>query len=612
MCGIVGQFGTSIDEAWLSQELSNLRHRGPDHQSSVRVKENLLMGSTRLAMTDPNPRSHQPMVSEFGRSIITFNGEIYNYRELRKRLESTGIVFKTESDTEVLIKWLDVHGVSGFSELNGMYALAYYSRIDKKLVLARDHLGKKPLFTLLNGGNLYWSSSLNSLLAHVGKPKLNRKSLYQYFSLGYTLDSNSILNGIQTVMPGEVISYNEDLTSVQQKITPSSRSKKDLRETLISAVKNRVEGHANVALSLSGGLDSTIIAVVLSELGVSYKTYSAIWSDSDKTRYNTDAIVAKNIARKLGVENLQIQMIGSKNLQPEVDKFVRVMEEPNNNPSGISMLKLYEEISKNDSRLVITGDGADELFGGYARHSNAARAIKVLPIPTYIQNRIASRERTVRSRVVQNFATSQMNASNPLGWLHWHWVFRPADTSDLMPTLFSKYAFIENLLEVITESSTVPSTARNVQSLLDRDRNLWLVNESNRKLDRISMEYSVEARSPFQDDEVIALSQELMQKTNYKILNKNILRDVFPETVSLGVRDDKAGFTSPVGHWLRSNPDFLAQSFQNLHRYEIFSKTYLEKLIMAPNTGSYKLIMQAWTTLIFSRWIETLGTEVEF
>lgn len=612
MCGIVGQMGTSINEAWIAQELLNLRHRGPDYQSSIRVNENLLMGSTRLAMTDPNPRSNQPMVSELGPSVITFNGEIYNYRELRKRLEKIGIVFKTESDTEVLIKWIDVHGVSGFPELNGMYALAYYSRLDKRLVLARDHLGKKPLFTLINGGNLYWSSSLSSLIAHLGKPRLNRKSIYQYFSLGYTLDPNSILNGIHTVMPGEVISYNQDLTWVREKIVPSSRSKTDLRETLITAVKNRVEGHPNVALSMSGGLDSTIIAVALSELGVTYKTYSAIWNDSDKTRYNTDAIVAKDISRKLGVQNLQIQMISSKNLQSEIDKFVRVMQEPNNNPSGISMLKLYEEISKSGNRLVLTGDGADELFGGYARHSKVAKGIKVFPIPAYIQNWIASGERTARSRVIQNFATSQMNAANPLSWLHWHWVFRPVDTALLMPTLFNKYAFIENLSEVIYESSTLSSTKRGVQFLLDRDRYLWLVNESNRKLDRISMEYSIEARSPFQDDEVIALSQELMQKTNYKILNKDMLRNVFPETVSLGVRDEKAGFTSPVGHWLRSNPDFLAESIQNLYRYGFFSRPYLEKLITAPNTGSYKLIMQTWTTLIFSRWIHTLGPEVEF
>ena len=612
MCGIVGQFGTSINETWLNQELLNLRHRGPDAQSSVRVNENLILGSTRLAMTDPNPRSNQPMVSDLRNSIISFNGEIYNYKELRGKLENKGIVFKTESDTEVLIKWLDVYGVSGMKDLNGMFALTYYSNIERKLILARDCLGKKPLYTLLVGKNLYWSSDMNSLLVHVGKPRLNRQSLYEYLSLGYTLDPNSILQGIQAVMPGEVISYTEDLTSVRESVIPTSHNlDTDLRATLVAAVKKRVEGHSNVALSLSGGLDSTIMALALKDLGVSFQTYSAIWGDSDKSRYNTDAILAKEISRKLEVENFQIEMIKAKNLSSEIDKFVRVMGEPNNNPSGISMLKLYEEIARDKKRLVITGDGADELFGGYARHLKAAQMMKVFSIPNSIQSRIAMRQRTPWSRVVQNMASSQMNSDDPLAWLHWHWVFRPADVSNLLPGLFDSKQMVKILSRTIVTKSSRNYSSSTVQSLLQRDSNLWLVNESNRKLDRISMEYSIEARSPFQDDDVIALGQQLMGEGNYKLLNKKILRDVFPETVNLGVRDDKAGFTSPVGHWLRANPEFLADSLRRLNNFEIFSNSYLENLISAPGTGSYQKIMQSWTLLVFSRWIETLGPEVE-
>lgn len=612
MCGIVGQFGKSINETWLKQELANLRHRGPDAQSSVRVNENLVFGSTRLAMTDPNPRSNQPMVSELGNSVISFNGEIYNYKELRSKLENKGIVFKTESDTEVLIKWLDVYGVPGMKDLNGMYALAYYSNFEKKLILARDCLGKKPLYTLLVGKNLYWSSDMNSLLIHVGKPQLNRQALYEYFSLGYTLDPNTILSGIQAVAPGVAISYSEDLTSVKESILPNSHHiGNDLRAALVSAVKNRVEGHDNVALSLSGGLDSTIIAVVLKDLGVTFQTYSAIWGDSDKSRYNTDALLAKEISLKLGVENVQVEMIKAENLPSEIDKFVRAMGEPNNNPSGISMLKLYEEIARDKSRLVLTGDGADELFGGYARHFKASQMKKILSLPSLIQTQIAIRQRTPWSRVVQNIASSQLSPNDPLGWLHWHWVFRPTDISNLLPGFFDNQQVIQNLSKAVTANSPLSYSGNPVQSLLDRDTNLWLVNESNRKLDRISMEYSIEARSPFQDDGVIALGRQLMREGNYELLNKKVLRDVFPETVTLGVRDDKAGFTSPVGHWLRCNAEFLADSLRQLNNYEIFSKSYLESLILAPGTGSYPKIMQSWTMLIFSRWIETLGHEVE-
>jgi asparagine synthase (glutamine-hydrolysing) len=612
MCGIVGQFGTSINETWLNQELINLRHRGPDAQSSVRVNENLILGSTRLAMTDPNPRSNQPMVSDLRSSIISFNGEIYNYKELRGRLENQGIVFQTESDTEVLLKWLDIYGVPGIKDFNGMYAFAYYSSIEKKLILARDSLGKKPLYTLLVGKNLYWSSDMNSLLVHAGKPQLNRQALYEYLSLGYTLYPSSILSGVQAVTPGVAISYSEELTSVREIIVPSSHQiGTDLRATLVSAVKNRVEGHPHVALSLSGGLDSTIIAVALKELGVSFQTYSAIWTDSDKSRYNTDAVLAKEISLKLGVENVQVDMIKSENLPPEIDKFVSVMGEPNNNPSGISMLKLYEKIARDKNRLVLTGDGADELFGGYARHLKVSQMNRILCLPSSIQTQIAIRQRTPWSRVVQNIASSQLSPNDPLGWLHWHWVFRPADISKLLPGFFNNEEVIRNLSKAVAASLPVSYSGSSVQSLLLRDTNLWLVNESNRKLDRISMEYSIEARSPFQDDAVIALGHQLMNEGNYKLLNKRILRDLFPETVKLGVRDDKAGFTSPVGHWLRCNAEFLADSLRRLNYYEIFSKSYLESLILAPGTGSYQKIMQSWTMLIFSRWIESLENEVE-
>jgi asparagine synthase (glutamine-hydrolysing) len=612
MCGIVGQFGSSIDEHWLNQELVNLRHRGPDNQSALRVSEKLLMGSTRLAMTDPNPRSHQPMTSEIGKSTITFNGEIYNYKELRKRLENKGIVFTTESDTEVLIKWLDIHGVSGLKDLNGMYSLAYYSKIDKKLVLARDHLGKKPLFTLLIGGNLYWSSSMTSLLVLVKKKKVNLQGLFQYLSLGYTLDPDSILNEIQSVMPGEAISYSENLTFAREKITQIPSVENSLRSTILTAVKNRVAGHSDIALSLSGGLDSTIIAVALAELGVSFKTYSAIWKDSDKLRYNTDAILAASISQKIGVENFQIEMINAKNLPAEIVKFVRIMGEPNNNPSGISMLRLYEEISKRGNRLVITGDGADELFGGYARHMKTAQMRRVVKVPDFLQLQIAKCERNTFSRIIQNLAVSQMRNDDPMGWLHWHWVFRPAEISNLAPGIFDEKRMIENLSDTVNNSSLTAQPGLPVQLLLLRDSNLWLVNESNRKLDRISMEYSIEARSPFQDDSVIAHAKELMSDSKYMLLNKKILKDAFPETKELGVRDDKAGFTSPVGHWLRSNPEFLAHSLRMLNSTQIFSKKYIETLIEAPNTGSYQKIMQSWTMLVFSKWVENLGSEVDF
>ena len=612
MCGIVGQFGLSIDEAWVNQELQNLRHRGPDNQSKLRIQENLIMGSTRLAMTDPMPRSNQPMSNDIVGSHLTFNGEIYNYKDLRDRLINQGISFKTESDTEVLLKWLDVYGESGIADLNGMFAFAYFSKTRQELILARDHLGKKPLFILEQANNIYWSSSISSLLVKQARNRLSHDGVLEYFSLGYTLDPGSIIQGILSIPPGQARTFSKGQEIRHKLHKPNMVPKDNLRTELTRAVANRVDGHANVALSLSGGLDSTIVAVILAELGVPFRTYTANWDDSDKTRYNTDAAVAASIASKLGVPHKQVEMIKASEMPVELDKFVLAMGEPNNNPSGLSMLRLYEEVSLDGIRLLLTGDGADELFGGYSRHLKSAKMKQILPIPSSVQAWIAGKSRSKTNRILQKAAITQAGPSDPLGWLHWHFVFRPAELENLFAGLFSKSGTAKLLLNKVKAASQLSEANSRVEGLLSRDSEIWLTNESNRKLDRISMEYSIEARSPFQDDFVVAKSKYMMGDLNFKILNKELLRSEFPEVENLGVRTDKAGFTSPVGHWLRNNKEFLASSLNELNNYGVFSEGYLRKLISAPDSGSYQLIMQAWTSLVFARWMRSIGNGVEF
>jgi len=612
MCGIVGQFGLSIDEAWVNQELQNLRHRGPDNQSKLRIEENLIMGSTRLAMTDPKPRSNQPMLNDIVGSYLTFNGEIYNYKDLRNRLINQGITFKTESDTEVLLKWLDVYGESGIADLNGMYAFAYFSKPRQELILARDHLGKKPLFILEQADNIYWSSSISSLLLKQTSNTISRDGVLEYFALGYTLDPDSIIQEIHSIQPGQARTYSLGREIRRESHKPNMVPKDSLRKELTRAVANRIEGHENVALSLSGGLDSTIVAVILAELGVPFTTYTANWDDSDKSRYNTDAKVAMSIASKLGVPHKQVEMIKASEMPAELDKFVMTMGEPNNNPSGLSMLRLYEEVSSDSIRLMLTGDGADELFGGYSRHLKTAKMKQMLSISNTVQTWIAGNGRSKFNRISQNIAISQTDPKDPLGWLHWHLVFRPAELEKLFTGLFTKAEVSKFLISKVKASSQLEETNSRVEALLSRDSKIWLTNESNRKLDRISMEYSIEARSPFQDDFVVAKSKTMMGELNFGVLNKELLRSEFPEAEKLGVRRDKAGFTSPVGHWLRNNKEFLSTSLTDMNRYGVFSKGYLHKLDSAPDSGSYQLLMQTWTCLVFARWMRSIGNGVDF
>ena len=612
MCGIIGQFGESISETWIDQELQKLKHRGPDNQSKLRVQENLVMGSTRLAMTDPQPRSNQPMTNDVFGSCLTFNGEIYNYRELRDRLSNQGITFETESDTEVLLKWLDTYGESGIRDLNGMFAFAYFSKSRQELFLARDHLGKKPLFLLEQDKNLFWSSSISSLVRIQKDHRFSRDGVLEYFSLGYTLDPNSIILGIQSIQPGQVKTFSVEREIKHEIYLPNLKSTENFRSVLIRAVEKRVEGHENVALSLSGGMDSAIVAVILTELGVPFTTYTANWEDSDKQQYNTDAIFAASISSALGVPHKQVEMIKANAMPAELDKFVLAMGEPNNNPTGLSMLKLYEEVSSDGFRLLLTGDGADELFGGYSRHLKTAKLNRRISIPNSVQTWIAGKGRSNFNRILQAAAFTQLKPRDPLGWLHWHLVFRPSEIQELFVGVFENHRIINYLENKVNAISYLEDGDSRVEILLSRDADIWLTNESNRKLDRISMKYSIEARSPFQDEFVLSNSKNLMKEFDFKILNKELLRKEFPELEKLGIRKEKAGFTSPVGHWLRSNKEFLSDSLRELRRYGVFSESYLQKLNMAPDSGSYQMLMKAWTCLVFARWVTVVPESVEF
>jgi asparagine synthase (glutamine-hydrolysing) len=255
---------------------------------------------------------------------------------------------------------------------------------------------------------------------------------------------------------------------------------------------------------------------------------------------------------------------------------------------------------------VLTGDGADELFGGYSRHLKTAKLKRFLPIPNSVQTWIAGNGRSKTNRIIQSAAITQAGPTDPLGWLHWHLVFRPSELEDLFIGMFNKSKAIKLLGNKVLAASQVNGINSRVEGLLLRDSDIWLTNESNRKLDKISMKYAIEARSPFQDDFVLANSKNMMSKFDFKILNKDLLRSEFPEVEILGVRRDKAGFTSPVGHWLRSNPAVVTDSLTLLAKELPLNRTYLMELSNAPYSGEYRKIMKLWSLIVLSYWIQDI------
>lgn len=607
MCGILGAVGTRASRSNLDSELLHLARRGPDNQALIEVMPGVFFGSTRLAMVDPYPRSNQPFTDPDTGDVISFNGEIYNYLEIKARLMELGVSFQTESDTEVLLKFIQNYGVSKLGEINGMYAFAFFNAAESTLTLARDELGKKPLYYFEDEFNFIWSSSLESVAHLASLPKLATEKNHNYLLIGYYLDPSTPYEEVRQILPAQILTISvgdaKITSSTSKRISASpSRRLETLRGSLKKAVEIRCEGHDSIAISLSGGVDSTIIAILAAELNLKCETYSAHWTDSDKTRYNMDSFLAKSISKNLGFKHNQVEMIQTQNLTEELDLFLDAMEEPNSNPSGVSMMRLYQAIQDDGHRLVLTGDGADEIFSGYDRYELISRIPNALKLQSIVAQNLALANGNKRYRKLLGLIASQLHPETPAAWLYWHSIFTPSELAELCPGLLEKKALYTEF-STRFESLTQDTVSVNATSLLmSKDFQVWLPMESNRRLDRISMYHSIEARSPFQDRDVVDVARKLMLESKYKILEKKLLREAFPELKNIGVRDDKAGFISPIGHWLRGNPQLVLQTLKYLETELNWDSGALSKYLEAPQRGIFRELVQLWNLVVFVRW----------
>ncbi len=607
MCGITGEFGKIPDSNWLFESLYSTRYRGPDNLGIREINSQLRMGVNRLAMTDPHPRSNQPMTFSQD-SAISFNGEIYNFEELRRDLTARGCEFRTLSDTEVLLNGLTKDGVDFLKKVNGMYAFAYFNKTKNSVILGRDSLGKKPLFYSAKTDLLRWSSTPDSLREDT---KISQEALIDYFAVGYILGPKQIQSTVMSVNPGEVIEFKFNQAG---KLDGSSSSYQDLlarekvgtlREELLSAVNRRVLGHDKVAISMSGGFDSTVIAIICKELGVNAIGYSANWSDSDKQRYNEDHDYAAAIMHRLGLEFKSVQMPSQYDLVGYLDKFSRSSPSPNNNPTGVSMIKLYETINLDSIKLALTGDGADEILGGYQRYHQIEKIPNILRLKGLEMSDFLMKKNHSKFKRSRFLAHSQLSHLDPFSWWRWHMLFGTLEISELISGISDSdvKTYLRQKFKVnnFTLEHLSPKNA-----LMAGDFEIWLTNESNSRLDSVSMYSSVEARSPFQDSKVIAAARNLVIE-NPGRSKQELLSASFPELDHIGVRKDKAGFVSPMGHWLRGNPKLIADSQSKLADSINIQYSQLKFMFNAPVSGDFLLLKKTWAMVALANWLGNHG-----
>ena len=641
MCGIAGLWGQP--EGLSAERLATqgarmadaLAHRGPDDQGVWSDPEaGIALTHRRLSIIDLSPSGHQPMLDESGRFVLSYNGEIYNFRELRHDLEARGHKFRGNSDTEVLLALLARDGVAqSLRQISGMFAFALWDRRDRNLVLARDRTGKKPLYYGTVGGALAFGSELKALRAiDDGALDIDRDALAQFIRYSWVPDPQSIYRGIKKLPAGSFIVVENPFSAAEASPEPfwSARDIAEcggrrpfdgsyddalnrLEEVLGGAVRDRMVADVDVGALLSGGIDSSLVVALMSRLSDRpVRTFSVGFSEK---KYD-EAPFARAIADHLGTQHTEIEITPGDCLAT-VERLPWVYDEPFADSSQIPTL-LICELARQSVTVVLSGDGGDELFTGYgsytetlARWHNASRCPKALraPLSTVLSG---IGERAARTTPDQAFAgvarklaklrrrANGLAAADIVSLYAGH-RDRTSEANALVPGS----APHPSLLDL---PQHWPTGVSDLQSMMFLDLASYLPNDVLVKVDRASMSVGLEARSPLLDHDVAELAWSLPME--FRLQNgagKRILRDLLARYMPRELFErPKRGFTLPISRWLAGPLRDWAQNLLDPGR--IAAQGLLEPAIVTrlwhqqlQGWANERLI---WNILMFQCWFD--------
>ncbi|WNB17961.1 asparagine synthase (glutamine-hydrolyzing) [Marivirga arenosa] len=571
MCGITGIFAFNEIGRFNLPNISNatetLEHRGPDIQK-VYVSDYVALGHRRLSIIDLNPEANQPMMSEEGRYQIVFNGEIYNYKSLKKDLSQKGVVFKTESDTEVLLQLLIHEGKDSLNKLNGFFAFAFYDQHKEELLVARDRYGIKPLYYLEDEDRFIFASELKAILKFGIEKKVDSNALYSYLQLNYLPAPMSMVKGVKKLMPGNYalvkkksVEFNAyyKLEDTFKKTFEGSyeEAQIQLKSLMESAVEKRLIADVPLGTFLSGGVDSSIISAIASKKVEGLHTFSIGYkghSFFDETEYAN--AVAKHIGSKHQVFSLSLD-----DLYDYLPDLLKSFSEPFADSSALPVYAL-SKLTKEKVTVALSGDGADELFAGYNKHA----ALYRLWNPGFKEKIVSS-----LSAIWKALPKSRNNPiGNKIRQLHKFaeaYKLDPQDQYWLLASLLnarkSSELLSNNLLEKIDfesfdlwkEKLLSPLKSKSINQALQLDQELVLQGDMLQKVDLMSMQQALEVRVPFMDHEVVAFANSLPE--SFKVngqRKKMILQDTFRDILPTKIYNrPKHGFEVPLLDWLRKD-----------------------------------------------------------
>ena len=565
MCGISGIYrrdGGAVDCAVLQRMAESLHHRGPD-DSGVYADGPIGFAHTRLSIIDLSPRGRQPMRSDDGRFVIAYNGEIYNFREIRTALEGNGHRFRGHSDTEVALRAYMEWGEASFPRFEGMFAMALWDNLKRRLHLARDRFGIKPLYYYrAPSGDLIFGSEIKAILASGElKARIDWQGLHEYMYYSTALGANTMFGGITKLLPGCVLTMDSsgmksapyasilDVENIHDDLPTATRT---VRSILDDAVKRHLVSDVPVGVFLSGGIDSSAITAFASRhYGSRLKTFSVGF---DFDRGVNELPSARLVAEHFGTEHHELHVSGN-NLAKVIERLTCCHDEPFGDPAHIPLYLLSKQVTS-DVKVILQGDGGDEIFAGYDRYVRLSHLFW-WRLMGRAAVRLHSLTMGLTAEIRSLMRLAAFGAPDPemimAGIMSTEPLYPPADrffTVECRSFLkatdpFRRYKELYRRLHRLNA----------MQRMLHTDSSIRLPDLYFEKVDKPTMSHSIEARLPMVDTRLTAYVMGL--PSNYKVRGKKTkyilrqaLQGIVPDSI---LNRPKTGFSVPINHWLRTS-----------------------------------------------------------
>lgn len=616
MCGIAGSVNIPVTR----RMLQTIGHRGPDSMglTEASVGDNtVFFGQTRLAIVDLSEAGFQPMSDPSGRFTILLNGEIYNHEDLRRGLGD--ISFRGHSDTETVLHFLIRNGVGGFAKLNGIFAIAFLDRLECKLYLARDPYGVKPLYFHQYGGRLSFGSEVRVISEMIGSTGISQECLYAYLRLRFCPSPLTLFEGIRKLEPGHYMEVDLASKALPSRITfysyrpergslISEADALDQYDGLVrSAIKRQLMADVPIAILLSGGVDSALLAYLAIEVsGKSFETYTVGFNMATGANELADAAAT---ARFLGTRHHELLMSGQQ-FSKSSASLVDVIEEPVGSQSLYPFYHLIEQVHRDGYKVALSGQGVDEGMGGYGRY-NFQNCFDRFASPLW--RPLKQLEKFIRNDKVRRGLSAIGERDRARRFVESYAFFEPRHLDGLLASGHTFGSDSEDrLVEMLRRRADLYQLgdADGLDYMLILDARLALTDDLLLYTDKLSMRHSMEVRVPFLDLELMAFVESLPGRfkctiSKNKILHKKLAERYLPTEVT---RRKKKGFYIPRQEWYRGLPGQVMRAeveSDSSSFSSVFNKSFVLRMFDDHREGRYNYEDQLYSIMNLFYWMRS-------